>query len=115
MMQKKDFLVQLEKINDKVDIDTEFPDWKKSIQFVVKGEKGFSFYFVVDGKRVSKVGEGVLPQADVYIEGTQEALSNLFQGKLAMIGAFITQELTIRGKVGDAVGANVLIQAARVF
>lgn len=115
MMQEKDFLAQIEKINKKVDIDTEFPDWKRSIQFIVKGEKDFSFYFVVDGKKVSKVGSGELPKADVYIEGKQELISNVFKGELAMIGAFITNELTIRGAIGDAVGANVLIQAARVF
>ena len=115
MMQKKDFLTQLEKINKKVDINMEFPDWKRSIQFIVKGKKDFSFHFVVDGKKVSKVAEGDLPKADVYIEGKQESISNLFKGDLAMIGAFITQELTIRGAIGDAVGANVLIQAARVF
>lgn len=116
MMEEKDFLTQIKAINNKVDIDTEFPDWKKSIQFKVKGEKGdFSFYFVVDGKKVSEVASGELPMADVVVAGSQKALTDLFEGNLAMIGAFITKELDIRGAVGDAVGANVLIQAARVF
>jgi hypothetical protein len=42
-------------------------------------------------------------------------MSNLFQGELTVIGAFITKELSITGAIGDAIGANVLIQAARVF
>lgn len=116
MMEEKDFLAQIKAINNKVDIDTEFPDWKKSVQFKVKGENGgFSFYFAVDGKKVSEVASGELPEADVVIEGSQEAMGDLFEGNLAMIGAFITKELDIRGAVGDAVAANVLIQAARVF
>lgn len=116
MMEEKDFLAQIRAINNKVDIDTEFPDWKKSVQFKVNGENGdFAFYFVVDGKKISEAASGELPEADVIIEGSQKALSELFEGNLAMIGAFITQEVNIRGTVGDAVGANVLIQAARVF
>jgi putative sterol carrier protein len=116
MMEEKDFLAQVRKINEKVDIGTEFPGWKKSVQFIVKqGSKEISFYFLTDGKKVTKVDKGKLTKADVTLEGSQEAVSNLFEGNLSIVGAFITKELTIAGTIGDAVGANVLIQAARVF
>jgi putative sterol carrier protein len=116
MMQEKDFLAQIRKINKKVDIDTEFPDWKKSVQFIVKkGKQEIPFYFSVDGKKVAKVAKGKLPKADLIIEGSQKSLADLFEGKLTIVGAFITKELSITGTIGDAVGANVLIQAARVF
>lgn len=116
MMQEKDFLTQIRKINKKVDIDTEFPDWTKTVQFIAKkGKEEIPFYFSVDGKKVAKVAKGRAKTADVVIEGSQKSLSNLFEGNLTVIGAFITKELAITGAVGDAIGANVLIQAARVF
>jgi putative sterol carrier protein len=116
MMQEKDFLAQIRQINKKVDIDTEFPDWTRTVQFVVKKRKAeMPFYFSVDGKKVIKVAKGKVSQADVVIEGSQKSMSNLFQGGLTVIGAFITKELSITGAIGDAIGANVLIQAARVF
>jgi len=116
MMEEKDFIAQIQKINEKVDIDTEFPDWKRSVQFVVKnGEKEKAFYFVTDGTKVSKVDKGKIDKPDITIEGTQEAMSKLFEGKLAIVEAFITKELGINGAIGDAIGANVLIQATRVF
>lgn len=112
------FLTQIRKINDKVDLDTEFPDWNKSVQFIIRdtqGEEEKAFYFVVDGGKVAKADDGKLKEADVTIEGTAEAMSNLFDGELPVVGAFITKELVIKGTVGDAVGANVLLQAARTF
>lgn len=116
MMEEKDFLVQIRRINKKVDIGTEFPGWKKSIQFIVKnGKKEIPFYFSVDGTKIVKVARGKMPKADVVIEGSQKAVSDLFKGNLPIIGAFITKEVTITGSIGDALGANVLIQAARVF
>jgi len=116
MMQEKDFLAQIRQINKKVDIDTEFPNWTRTVQFVVKkGKAEMPFYFSVDGKKVIKVAKGKVTQADVVIEGSQKSMSNLFRGELTVIGAFITKELSITGAIGDAIGANVLIQAARVF
>jgi putative sterol carrier protein len=114
----KKFLTQIQKINDKVDLDTEFPDWNKAVQFIIKntqGEDEMSFYFVVEGGKVAKADNGKLPVADVTIEGNAEAMSNLFDGELPVVGAFITKQLVIKGTVGDAVGVNVLLQAARTF
>jgi len=116
MMEEKDFLVQIRRINEKVDIGTEFPGWKKSIQFIAKnGEKEIPFYFSVDGTKIVEVARGKMPKADVIIEGSQKSVTDLFEGTLTIIGAFITKELSITGTIGDALGANVLIQAARVF
>jgi len=112
------FLSQIRKINKKVDLDTEFPDWNKSVQFIIrnsKGEEVKAVYFVVDRGKVAKTGKGKLKVADVTIEGSAKAMSNLFNGELPVVGAFITKELIIKGTVGDAVGANVLLQAARTF
>ena len=74
-----------------------------------------AFYFVVDGGKVTKANNGKLGEADVSIEGTADAMTNLFEGELAIVGAFITKELVIKGNVGDAVWANVLLQASRTF
>ena len=118
-MKEERFLSQIRKINEKVDLKTEFPGWNKSIQFNVvetgKGNGEASFYFVVEGGRVSKVDKGKLTNPDVTIEGSAQAMSKLFEGIIPIVGAFITKELTIKGAVGDAVGANVLLQAARTF
>ncbi len=114
----KKFLSQIQKINDKVDLSTEFPDWNKAVQFIIKntqGEDEMSFYFVVDGGKVAKADVGKLNEADVTIEGNAEAMSNLFDGELPVVGAFITKQLVIKGTIGDAVGVNVLLQAARTF
>ncbi len=114
----KKFLAQIQKINDKVDLNTEMPDWNKAVQFIIKntqGEDERSFYFVIDGGTVVKADNGKLNEADVTIEGNAEAMSNLFDGELPVVGAFITKQLVIKGTIGDAVGVNVLLQAARTF
>ena len=125
MMGVNDFLSQIKKINEKVDLDSEFPDWNKTVQFNIRGNGGTtavcpppeigSFFFEVNGGRVVKAEMGKPGKADVILEGSNEALSNLFEGKLTIIEAFITKEVTITGAVGDAIGANVLLQAARTF
>lgn len=124
MMSVNDFLSQIKKINEKVDLDTEFPDWDKTVQFNIRGNgpaatcppaEILSFYFEVDRGRVVKAETGKPSKADVILEGSNEAMSNLFEGKLTIIEAFITKEVTVTGAVGDAVGANVLLQAARTF
>lgn len=111
-------LRQIEKINEKVDLSNEFPNWNKSVQFIVKGsswEDESAFFFAIEDGKVTRSGSGKLDEADVTIEGSAEAINNLFNGELPVIGAFITKQLIIKGKVGDAVGANVLLQAARTF
>lgn len=125
MMSVNDFLSQIKEINEKVDLDSEFPDWNKTVQFNIRGNGGTpdvcpspeigSFYFEVNGGRVVKAETGKPGKADVILEGSNEALSNLFEGKLTIIEAFITKEITVKGTIGDAVGANVLLQAARTF
>jgi putative sterol carrier protein len=114
MTMEERFLAQIRKIDEKVDLDNEFPDWNKSIQFKIK-EKGLSFYFVVDRGKVAKAEKGTLTNPDVTIEGNAEAISDFFDGKIPVIGAFITKELTITGAIGDALGAKVLLDAARIF
>ena len=94
----KKFLNQIRKSNDKVDLSTEFPDWNKAVQFIVKntqGEDEMSFYFVIDGGKVAKADNGKLNEADVTIEGNAEAMSNLFDGELPVVGAFITKQLVV--------------------
>ncbi|MEW6410757.1 MAG: SCP2 sterol-binding domain-containing protein [Nitrospirota bacterium] len=111
----KRYLAQIRKINEKVNLDEEFPDWNKSVQFIIKNSTETAFYFVVDGGKVSKVEQGKLDKADVIIEGKPEAMQRLFDGEIPIIGAFITKELTITGPIGDAIGAKVLLEAARIF
>lgn len=111
---EKRFLAQIRKIDKKVDLDSEFPDWNKSVQFNIKDE-GISFYFVVDRGKVAKAERGTLASPDVVIEGNAHAMADFFDGKLPVIGAFITKELTITGAIGDALGAKVLLDAARIF
>ena len=107
------YLSQLNKINEKVDLDNEFPDWNKAVQFITEG--GDSFFFVVDNGKVSQVDTGKLDIPDITITGDAQSISDLFEGRLSIIGGFITKKLQINGSVGDAVGANALIQAARLF
>jgi len=107
------YLNQIRLIDQKVDLDSEFPDWNKAVQFVIDGEP--AFYFVVQDGTLTKAQAGEYPNPDVTIKGSSQAISDLFDGKMAVVGGFITKELAIEGKVGDAIGANVLIQAARVF
>lgn len=113
----ENYIDQINKINEKVDLSTEFPNWEKSVQFKIKdGEsKVGSLYFVVRDDKVAEVKEGELSEADVTIEGNAESIEKLFDGSLPVIGAFITKELTIQGNVGDAVAAKVLLDAARLF
>jgi len=106
------FLSQINKINKKVDLDNEFPDWNKAVQFITEGG---SFFFVVDNGKVSHVDTGEIDSPDVTIKGDAQSISDLFDGKISIIGGFITKKLKIDGPVGDAIGANVLIQAARLF
>ena len=108
------FLAQIKDIEKKVDLDNEFPDWNKSVQFKIK-DKDLPFYFVVAKGKVAKAEKGILAHPDVTIEGDAQAISNFFDGKLSVIGAFITKELTITGAIGDALGAKVLLDAARIF
>ena len=111
MMDK--YLDQLNLINKKVDLDEEFPDWDKRVQFILDDDSGF--HFITRDGQVTKVDEGILDRPDVVIKSDNETMSLLFAGKVAIIGGWITQKIKIEGKIGDAIGANVLIQAARVF
>lgn len=116
MMNENDFLRQIKQINQKIDIDTEFPDWKKKVQFIAKSnERDLPFYFETDGKKVVTVASGKLIEADVTIEGNQEDLSRLFEGNLSLLEGYIIGNLNITGPFGDATGAHVLIQGARIF
>lgn len=109
------YLSQIRKINEKIDLKTEFPDWKKSVQFNVTDVDNGAFYFVADGQKISKIGEGKLDSADVTIEGTDKAMAAMFGGDISIVGAFITKDLTIQGTIGDALGAKVLLEAVRVY
>lgn len=111
----EEFLCQIRKISGKVDLSDEFPDWNKTVQFNVKGDPELSFYFVVRDNKLAEVATGKLANPDVVLEGDHQAMTDLFAGRLPVIGAFITKKLTITGAIGDAVGANVLLQAARIF
>jgi len=111
-------LAQIAKINEKVDLDTEFPDWNKSVQFIVHNTSGgedFSCFFIVKDGKVARSGSGLIDEADVTIEGPVGVIDDLFNGDLPVIGAVITKKMIIKGRIGDAVGANVLLQAARTF
>ena len=108
------FLALIRKIDEKVDLDSEFPDWNKSVQFNIK-DKAISFYFVVARGKIGKAEKGTLPSPDVIIEGDALAISDFFDGKLPLVAAFITKKLTITGSIGDALGAKVLLGAARIF
>ena len=112
-MDSEKYLSRLTKISEKVDLDSEFPDWNKAVQFIT--EEGSSFFFVVDHGKVTEVGDGKFNAPDVTITGDAHSISDMFEGKLSVIGGFITKKLHIDGSVGDAVGANVLIQAARIL
>lgn len=107
------FLDQIKKIDKKVKLNEEFPEWNKSVQFLV--QNGTPFYFVVKDGKVSKFGEGKINNPDVTIQGDLNFIERLFEGELSIIGGHITKKLIINGRIGDAIGANVLIQAARVF
>lgn len=112
-MTLNNFLDQIKKINEKVDIDNEFPDWNKTVQFKIKNDD--AFYFTVHNGMVSQVAAGTTANPDVTIEGELKDMEDLFEGRLAIVGGFICKNLKITGAVGDAIGANVLIQAARIF
>ena len=117
------YLDHIRKIDQKVDLSTEFPGWEKKVQFNVRecgcGPKGEDkvnhFYFVVKDGKVAKSGEGELQGAEITLEGEPKAIAGLFDGSLSVVGAFITKDLTIKGSVGDAVGVKVLLDAVRIF
>jgi putative sterol carrier protein len=109
------YLSQIMQINEKIDLDTEFPDWNKSVQFVVTDFDGGEFYFTTNKGKVAKVEQGKLANPDVTIEGTSIAMSDLFDGNVSIVGAFITKQVTIKGAIGDALGAKVLLDAVRVY
>jgi putative sterol carrier protein len=113
----ENYIEQIKKINDKVDLSVEFPNWNKSVQFKIKDEKDnvSSLYFVVKNGKVEKAAVGELADAEVVIEGNSKAIGQLFDGSLPVTGAFITKEITVHGNVGDAVAAKVLLDAARLF
>lgn len=109
------YLVQLRKINEKIDLDTEFPDWNKSVQFVVTDSDDAAFYFITNQGKVTQIEQGMLTKPDVTIEGTSSAISDLFEGNVSIVGAFITKQVEIKGPIGDALGAKVLLDAVRVY
>ena len=109
------YLSQIRQINEKIDLDTEFPDWNKSVQFIVTDLDGGGFYFTTNGGKVTQAEEGKLANPDVTIEGTSGAMSDLFDGNVSIVGAFITKQVTIKGAIGDALGAKVLLDAVRVY
>jgi|GEM_PF-6675253 putative sterol carrier protein len=109
------YLSQIRKINGTIDLDTEFPDWNKSVQFIVTDNDGGAFYFKTEAGKVTQADEGLLVNPDVTIEGTNGAISDLFDGNVSIVGAFITKQVTIKGPIGDALGAKVLLDAVRVY
>lgn len=109
------YLSQIRQINGKIDLDTEFPDWNKSVQFVVTDSDKGAFYFTTAGGKVTHAEEGTLANPDVTIEGTDSAMTELFEGNISIVGAFITKQVTIKGAIGDALGAKILLDAVRVF
>lgn len=117
------YLEHIRKIDQKVDLGTEFPGWERKVQFNVRecgcGPKGEDkvnhFYFEVKGGKVVKSGEGELEGAQVTLDGEPQAIAGLFDGSLSVVGAFITKDLTVKGSVGDAVGVKVLLDAVRIF
>ena len=109
------YLEQIRKINQKIDLDTEFPDWNKSVQFKVSDVDDGAFYFVANGGRITDVKQGLLSAPDVTIEGRDDVMEAMFKGEISIVGAFITKELTIQGAIGDALGAKVLLEAVRVY
>jgi putative sterol carrier protein len=117
------YLEQIKKIDQKVELNIEFPDWNRTVQINVRecgcgidGEdKVTSMYFVVKKGKVAETGEGEFYNADVVLDGEPPAIEGLFNGSLSVVGAFITKDLTIEGSVGDAVAVKVLLDAARLF
>ena len=109
------YLSQIRKINEKIDLATEFPDWNKSVQFRVTDIDKGSFYFIADDGRIAEIGEGQIKDPDVTIEGSDKAMGALFNGEISIVGGFITKELSVQGAIGDALGAKVLLEAVRVY
>ncbi len=113
MMEK--YLSQISKINQKVDLETEFPDWDKSVQFNITDVDKGAFYFVAKGGKIAEFGEGTIKNPDVSINGTDSNMSALFNGETTIVGAVITKQLSVDGAIGDALGAKVLLEAVRVY
>jgi hypothetical protein len=117
------YLEHIRKIDQKVDLSTEFPGWSKKVQFNVRecgcglngADKVNHFYFEVKDGKVARAGEGELEGAEVTLDGEPKAIAGLFEGTMSVVGAFITKDLTITGSVGDAVGVKVLLDAVRIF
>ena len=117
------YLEQIKIIDQKVDLNTEFPGWNKTVQINVRecgcglhGEdKVTSIYFVVKDGKVAESDEGEYVNPEVLIDGEPKAIEGLFDGSLSVIGAFITKDLKIQGSVGDAIAVKVLLDAARLF